>query len=281
MTSTVNSITLSDGQAISALGLGTWHMGESAATRSQEVEALKTGIGLGLTVIDTAEMYASGGAEMVVAQAIAGQRDAVFLVSKVLPQNASYTGTIAACEASLNRLHTDRLDLYLLHWRGSVPLAETVRAFERLRSDGKILRWGVSNFDAGDLDELFAVDRGSNCAGNQVQYALDCRGPEWDLLPWQQRRSMPMMAYCPLGRGRLASHRTLAPLAQKHGVTSAAIAIAFLLSHPGVQPIPKTLHAGRVKELAAARDVRLDTDDLALLDRSFPPPRHKTPLAMT
>jgi len=281
MPGTANTVTLPDGQTVPALGLGTWHMGESTATRKEEVEALKTGIGLGLTVIDTAEMYAGGGAEQVVAEAITGQRSEVFLVSKVLPHNASYTGTIAACEASLKRLHTDRLDLYLLHWRGSVPLAETVRAFERLRGDGKILRWGVSNFDVEDLEELFALDHGSTCAANQVQYALSTRGIEWDLLPWQQRRSMPLMAYCPLGQGELAGHPALAPLARKHGVTAAAIAIAFLLTNPGVQPIPKTSHAGRVKELAAARGVRLDAGDLALLDRSFPPPRRKTPLAMT
>lgn len=275
------AVSLPSGEVIPALGFGTWHMGETAARRGDEVAALKTGIDLGLTVIDTAEMYASGGAETVVAEAIAGQRQKVFLVSKVLPSNASLKGTIAACERSLARLKTDVIDLYLLHWRGGTPLAETVRAFERLKRDGKIRHWGVSNFDVDDLAELSRVENGNRCMANQVQYALDTRGVEFDLLPWQQQRSMPLMAYCPLGGGGLVKHPALAPIARKHGVTAAAVAIAFLLARPGVLAIPKSANAGRVAELARAREVGLDAEDLAALDRAFPPPRLKQPLAMT
>jgi diketogulonate reductase-like aldo/keto reductase len=265
----------------SPLGLGTWHMGESAANRKAEVAALKAGIELGLTVIDTAEMYANGGAEAVVAEAIAGQRDHVFLVSKVLPSNASFKATLSACEASLKRLKTGVIDLYLLHWRGGTPLQETVRAFEQLKADGKIRHWGVSNFDTDDMEELFTAGGGSNCAANQVQYSLTSRGIEWDLLPWQQKRSMPLMAYCPLGGGELANHRALAPLARKHTVAPAAIALAFLLSKPGVLPIPKTSRPGRVGELAQALAITLDAEDHAALDHAFPPPRRKRSLAMT
>jgi len=275
------TVTLPSGEMLPSLGLGTWHMGESSAKRRDEVAALKAGIDLGLTVIDTAEMYASGGAEAVVAEAIAGQRDKVFVVSKVLPGNASFKYTIAACEQSLGRLKTDVIDLYLLHWRGGTPLSETVRAFETLKRDGKIRHWGVSNFDVDDMEELSNVEDGGNCATDQVQYHLRSRGPEYDLLPWQQARSMPLMAYCPLGGGDLVNHRALVPLANKHGVTPAAIAIAFLLSKPGVQAIPKTAKVDRVAELAKSRDVALEVDDFAALDRAFPPPRRKQSLAMT
>ena len=275
------TVTLPSGETLPSLGLGTWHMGESSANRKDEVAALKTGIDLGLTVIDTAEMYADGGAEAVVAEAIAGNRDKVFVVSKVLPSNASFNATLAACERSLKRLKSDVIDLYLLHWRGGTPLAETVRAMERLKRDGKIRHWGVSNFDVDDMEELSGVEDGQNCAVNQVQYNLDCRGTEWDLLPWQQKRSMPLMAYCPLGGGGLARHAALVTLARKHGVTPAAIAIAGLLSRQGVQAIPKSAKAERVSELAKARDIALDAEDVAALDRAFPPPRRKQSLAMT
>lgn len=256
-------------------------MGEKASTRADEVKALQAGLDLGLNLIDTAEMYANGGAETVVAEAIAGRRDGVFLVSKVLPQNASYAKTLAACEASLRRLKTDVIDLYLLHWRGGTPLSETVRAFEQLRSDGKIRHWGVSNFDVSDIQELDAVNSGKDCAANQVMYHLGSRGVEFDLLPLQQRHSMPLMAYCPLGQGELINHPALLPMARKHGVTPATIALAFLLSKPGALPIPKTAQAKRVIEIAKARDITLGADDLAALDHAFPPPRRKQPLAMT
>jgi diketogulonate reductase-like aldo/keto reductase len=275
------TVALPDGEIIPALGLGTWHMGEAASARRGEVEALRCGIDLGLTVIDTAEMYASGGAEAVVAEAIAGQRDKVFLVSKVLPQNASYAGTLKACAASLKRLGTDRLDLYLLHWRGATPLSETLRAFEHLKASGAIRHWGVSNFDVDDMEELAAEAHGGHCAANQVLYHLGERGVEFDLLPLMQRQTMPLMAYCPLGQGDLISHQALAPIAARHGTTPAVIALAFLLAKPGVQAIPKSAKAARVRDIARARDIVLDHEDLAALDRAFPGPRRKQPLAMS
>jgi len=278
MTATVS---LPDGERISALGLGTWRMGERPETRAAEVEALRTGIDLGITVIDTAEMYGGGGAEEVVAEAVQGRRDEAFVVSKVMPQNASRQGTITACEKSLKRLATDRIDLYLLHWRGSHPLAETVEALARLKESGKIRHWGVSNFDVADMEELDAIAGGAACAANQVLYHLGERGIEFDLLPLLQGRSVPVMAYCPLGQGELADHPLLAELGSAHGVGAAAMAIAFLLTKHGVQPIPKTGRAERVRELARAREVNLSAQDLARLDRAFPPPRGKRPLAMT
>ncbi|MGQ0484993.1 MAG: aldo/keto reductase [Hyphomicrobiales bacterium] len=270
-----------DGRVIPALGLGTWRMGENRESRQAEVTALSAGIDLGITVIDTAEMYGEGGAEEVVAAAIAGRRDEVFLVGKVMPQNASLKGTIGSCEKSLKRLKTGRIDLYLLHWRGSHPLADTVAAFERLRADGKIGEWGVSNFDVVDMAELALVENGTACAANQVMYHLDERGVEWQLLPEAQRARMPIMAYCPLGRGSLIGNAVVAGLARKHNVAASAVALAFLLGKPGVQAIPKSAHAGRVREFASAPSVKFDKDDLALLDREFPPPKRKTPLAMT
>jgi len=275
------TVQLPDGRTIPALGLGTWRMGENRGARQAEVEALRAGIDLGITVIDTAEMYGDGGAEEVVAEAIAGKRDGIFLVSKVMPQNASLKGTIAACEKSLKRLRTERIDLYLLHWRGSHPLADTVAAFERLRADGKIGAWGVSNFDVADMAELARLDNGRHCAANQVMYHLGERGVEWQLLPEAQRAHMPVMAYCPLGQGELTRNGVVVWLAKKHAAAASAVALAFLLTKPGVQAIPKSAHAGRVREFAAALDVKFDDDDLAMLDREFPPPTRKTPLAMT
>ena len=275
---TSNTVQLPGGRSIPNLGLGTWHMGERKADRAREVAALKAGIDLGLTVIDTAEMYGDGGAEEVVAEAIAGVRDKVFLVSKVLPHNASRNGTIVACEQSLRRLKTERIDLYLLHWRGSYPLADTVAAFERLKSDGKIGAWGVSNFDVDDMAELARIS--DHCAANQVLYHLGSRGIEWQLLPDSQRAGIPIMAYCPLGQGDLIGHPAIVQLARKHAAASAAVAIAFLLSKPGVLAIPKSSHAERVWEFAAARDVKLDAQDFEFLDREFPPPKRKTALAI-
>ena len=276
-----NSVQLPGGRTLPALGLGTWHMGEKKADRAREVAALKAGIDLGLTVIDSAEMYGNGGAEEVVAEAIAGARDKVYLVSKVLPNNASRKGTIDACEQSLRRLKTDRIDLYLLHWRGSYPLADTVAAFERLKSEGKIVAWGVSNFDVDDMAELKRISNGDRCAANQVLYHLGSRGIEWQLLPDSQRAGMPIMAYCPLGQGELIGHPAIVQLAGKHAVAPAAIAVAFLLAQPGILAIPKSSHAERVRDFAKARDVKLDTADYALLDREFPAPKRKVALAMT
>ena len=271
-----NTVQLPSGRSIPALGLGTWHMGERKADRAREVAALKAGIDLGLTLIDTAEMYGNGGAEEVVAEAIAGVRDEVYLVNKVLPHNASREGTIKACEQSLRRLKTDRIDLYLLHWRGSYPLADTVAAFERLKSDGKIGAWGVSNFDVDDMAELTRVS--DDCAANQVLYHLGSRGIEWQLLPDSQRAGMPLMAYCPLGQGDLIGHPAIVQLARKHAVASAAIAIAFLLSKPGVIAIPKSSDIEHVREIANARDVKLDAEDHKFFDREFPVPKRKMAL---
>jgi diketogulonate reductase-like aldo/keto reductase len=271
-----NIVQLPSARTIPTLGLGTWHMGERKADRAREVAALKAGIDLGLTVIDTAAMYGDGGAEEVVAEAIAGARDKVYLVSKVLPHNASRKGTIEACEQSLQRLKTDRIDLYLLHWRGSYALTDTVAAFESLKSDGKIGDWGVSNFDVDDMAELKHIS--DHCAANQVLYHLGSRGIEWKLLPDSQRAGIPIIAYCPLGQGELIGHPAIEKIANKHTVSPAAIAIAFLLSKPGVLAIPKSSHAERVHEFAKARDVKLDAEDFAYLDREFPAPKRKTAL---
>ncbi|MEQ8479590.1 MAG: aldo/keto reductase [Hoeflea sp.] len=271
---------LPDGTPVPALGLGTWHMGEDSARAGDEIAALRTGIDLGMTLIDTAEMYASGGAEEVTGSAIEGRRDEVFLVSKVLPSNASRKGTIAACEASLKRLGTDHIDLYLLHWPGRHPLEETIAGFEDLQAAGKILRWGVSNFDVDLMRDLTALAGGTSCAANQVLYNLATRGIEYDLKPWMEERSMPVMAYCPLDEGRLLGHPDLGGMAGRLGVTPAQLAIAFLLSREGVIPIPKSSNPERVRENRAAADIKLTGAQLAELDRMFPPPSSAQPLQM-
>ena len=258
------------------LGQGTWHMGEDRAARAQEVAALRLGIDLGMTLIDTAEMYGDGASEEVVADAIAGQRDRVFLVSKVYPHNATRAGVPAACERSLRRLRTDCLDLYLLHWRGSVPVAETIAAFEALRAAGKIRRWGVSNFDAADMAAL-----PPGCAANQVLYNPGARGIEFDLLPWSQAHGVPVMAYSPVGQGgRMLRSPALRVVAERHGATPAQVAIAWTLRQPGVVSIPKAADAGHVRENAAAAGLQLVPADLAEIDAAFPPPRRKQPLEM-
>lgn len=270
---------LAGGGHVPALGLGTWRMGESAAQRAREVEALREGIALGLTLIDTAEMYGDGRAEEVVAEALAGQRDACFVVSKVLPQHAGTAAVVAACERSLARLRTAHLDLYLLHWRGSTPLAETVRAFERLRGDGRILRWGVSNFDVDDIDELLALPGGERCAVNQVLYHLGERGIEWGLVDRCRRHGIAIMAYSPFDEGRLLRQRALTAIATRAGVTAAQVALAWLVER-GVIAIPKAGRVTHVRENAAAAALRLDAATRAELDEAFPPPDHATPLAM-
>ena len=265
--------------AMPRLGQGTWRMGEGAAPRAQEADALRLGIDLGMTLIDTAEMYGEGAAEEVVADAIHGQRDRVFLVSKVYPHNASRTGVPAACERSLRRLRTDCLDLYLLHWRGQHPLAETVAAFEALRQAGKIRAWGVSNFDTADMEGLPPSPAG--CAANQVLYNLDARGIEFDLLPWCGSHGVPVMAYSPVGQGgRMLHNKALGAVAARHGVTPAQAAIAWTLRQPGVVSIPKASDADHVRENAAAANLRLMPEDLAELDAAFPPPRRKQSLEM-
>lgn len=272
--------TLPSGASVPVLGQGTWKMGERRDRFAQEVAALRLGIELGMTLIDTAEMYASGGAEEVVRQAIAGRRDEVFVVSKVLPSNASRAATIHACEASLKRLGTDRIDLYLLHWRGGVPLGETVDAFETLKASGKIGDWGVSNFDIADMEELIALPKGGAVAANQVLYNLASRGIDFDLAPWQHSRGIPVMAYSPVGEGYLAREGRLQIVAERHGATPAQVALAWTLRGEGVIAIPKASQEKHVRDNRAAADIRLTAQDLAELDAAFPPPRRKQPLAM-
>lgn len=263
-----------------ALGLGTWMMGDHRRERSREVAAIKLGLDLGIDLIDTAEMYGDGGAEEVVAEAIAGRRDGIFLVSKVLPSNASRRGTVAACKRSLKRLQADNLDLYLLHWRGDVPLAETVDAFESLRRDGLIREWGVSNFDRADMEELFALPDGARCAANQVMYHLGCRGVEWDLLPFCRKHRVAVMAYSPVGRGRLLRDRHLNAIAAEVGVSAAQVALAWLLGQPGINVIPKASSEAHVRDNRSAADLQLPASVLKELERAFPPPAGPTSLAM-
>ena len=276
----IPTISLKHGPAVPALGQGSWNMGEKASETKAEIESLRAGLDLGMTLIDTAEMYADGGSERIVGQAIEGRRDEVFLVSKVYPHNASSEGTIAACERSLQRLGTDRLDLYLLHWRGSYPLAETVAAFEKLKADGKIGAWGVSNFDVDDMEELLGVPSGENVATNQVLYNLSRRGIEFDLLPFCQKHGIPVMAYSPIEQGRLLRHPAVVRIAKTYQATPAQVALAFVLERDGIIAIPKTSQAARVKENRAAVSLDIADEDWAELDAAFPPPSRKTPLEM-
>lgn len=278
--SPIPTTTLPSGEAVPVLGQGTWMMGEAGRRRAEEVAALRLGIDLGMTLIDTAEMYADGGAEEVVGEAIAGRRDGLFLVSKVLPQNASRRGTIAACERSLRRLGTDRIDLYLLHWRGGVPLAETVEAFRTLVRDGKIRHWGVSNLDLADMEELSGVPGGDGVQTDQLLYNLTRRGIEHDLLPWCRQRGIPVMAYSPIEQGRLLGHAGLRRIAERHGATPAQVALAWLLRRDGVIAIPKATAADHVRENRAAVGLPLGEDDLSELDRLFPAPSRPRPLEM-
>ncbi|MFO1047643.1 MAG: aldo/keto reductase [Geminicoccaceae bacterium] len=276
----MRTLRLPGGEAVPALGQGTWGMGEDPADRGAEVAALRRGLELGLSLIDTAEMYAEGGAERVIAEAIGGRRDEVFLVSKVYPHNASAQGTVAACERSLKRLATDRIDLYLLHWRGAHPLAETVAAFEGLQRAGKIRHWGVSNLDAADMAELAELPGGGACATDQVLYNPGRRGPEWDLLPWCRERGIPVMAYSPLEQGRLAGNATLGALARARGCGPLQVALAWVLAQPGVLAIPKAARAAHVEANVAVLGFELSPDELAAIDRAFPPPEGPRPLAM-
>ena len=263
-----------------ALGLGTWMMGEHRRDRKKEVAAIALGLDLGMTLIDTAEMYADGGAEEVVGEAIAGRREQAFVVSKLYPHHASRRGVIAACKRSLKRLGTDRLDLYLLHWRGDIPLAETIDGFESLRRDGCIREWGVSNFDCADMEELLALPDGARCAANQVMYHLGCRGVEWDLLPFCREHQVAVMAYSPLGRGRLLRDRRLQVLAGELGASPAQIVLAWLLEQPGVCAIPKAASEAHVRDNRAAAGLRLPASVLKQLDNAFPSPSGPTSLAI-
>jgi diketogulonate reductase-like aldo/keto reductase len=278
----MKTVSFADGAKVPALGQGTWRMGESKSAHKDEVEAVRLGIELGMTLIDTAEMYGDGGAEEVVGEAIAGQRERVFVVTKVYPYNTSRTKMPEACERSLKRLRIDVIDLYLVHWRQkSPPLAETVDAFEKLGSAGKIKRWGVSNFDAGDMKELFAIAKGPNCAADQVLYNLEHRGVEVDLMPWCRKNNVPIMAYSPLGHGRgFVTDPTLQKVAQRHGATAAQIALVWLLRQPNTIVIPKASSLTHVRENARSIDIELNKVDLEEIEHRFPPPRSKQPLAI-
>ncbi len=278
----MRTVALSDGDHVPALGQGTWGMGESKSVRAREVAALRLGIELGITLIDTAEMYGDGGSEKVVADAIEGQRDRVFIVTKVYPHNASRTQLPKVCERSLKRLRVETIDLYLLHWREKTPrIEETVETFEELRSSGKIKRWGVSNFDVDDMEELWSIESGANCTTNQVLYNLENREIEFDLLPWDQKKKLPIMAYSPVGHGRgLLENATLKKIAKRHNASSAQIALAWVLRQSQVIAIPKSSNEKHVRDNARSIDIKLTEEDFAALDREFPPPTSRKSLPM-
>ena len=274
---------LPDATAMPRFGIGTWRMGEHSSPAQAEIAVIKEAIERGVTLIDTAEMYGDGGAEEVIGRVIADMprtRESLYVVSKVYPHNASHKGTIAACERSLKRLGTDYLDCYLLHWPGEHPIAETVEAFETLKSQGKIRGWGVSNFDVEDMQELVSVANGKNVATNQVLYNLSRRGVEFSLLPWQRERGISTMAYSPIEQAQLLASAELKAIASDIGATPAQLALAWLLTQPDVIVIPKTTHIARLEENLGALDVKLDAATLASLDAAFLPPRKRTPLAM-
>lgn len=273
-------VTLPSGERVPALGLGTWRMGEDAALRAEESATIRASLDLGMSLIDTAEMYGEGLAESLIGEAIAGRRDQAFLVSKVYPHNASRKGAIAACERSLERLRTDRIDLYLLHWRGNIAFAETMEAFEALQRAGKIRHYGVSNLDLDDMQELSDVPGGAKVAANQLLYNLTRRGIEFDLLPWLRERHIPVMAYSPIEQARLLRNRKLEQFARQAGMTPAQAALAWLLAQPDVIVIPKTSNRERLRENFAALEHSLGVEQLAELDRLFPPPKRAQPLEM-
>jgi diketogulonate reductase-like aldo/keto reductase len=282
----IRTTKLPESEAVPVLGQGTWYMGEGRQPRGEEIAALSLGIDLGMFLIDTAEMYGNGAAEQLVGEAIAGRREEVFLVTKVLPSHATALGTVAACDRSLERLRTDQIDLYLLHWRGSIPLSETLEGFETLIRAGKIRYWGVSNFDVPDMEELWTtrggrlVKSGREVATDQVLYNLMRRGIEWDLMPWCRERGIPIMAYSPIEQGRLLDHPVVRTVAARHGATPAQVALAWGLRHPDVIAIPKAGDPPHVQENRAALDLRLTEPDLEMLDGAFPPPTGKRTLEM-
>jgi diketogulonate reductase-like aldo/keto reductase len=272
------TVPLPSGETIPVLGQGTWELGDDPAKRKDEIASLRLGVDLGMTLIDTAEMYGSGASEELVGEAIANCRDDVFLVSKVLPSNASRKGTIAACERSLQRLGTDRLDLYLLHWIGSVPVQETLEAFQELTTAGKIRYWGVSNFDLADMKELATLTGGEAVATNQVLYNPMRRGIEWDLLPWSRERSIPIMAYSPFDQARLLNEPAMKSVADRHAATPAQVALAWILREGGINVIPRTSSPDHVRENRAALDLELTPEDWTEIDRAFLPPSGRQPL---
>lgn len=273
-------VRLRSGESVPVLGLGTWGMGEARSHAAEEIAAQRLGLDLGMSLIDTAEMYGDGGAETLVGQAITGRRDEVFLVSKVYPHNATLKGTLAACDRSLKRLGTDRIDLYLLHWRGDVPPAETLEAFATLRRAGKIRFCGVSNFDRADMEELWSAPEGETVATNQVLYNLMRRGIEWDLLPWCRQHDVTVMAYSPIEQGRLLANKALSRLAARRGVAPAQLALAWLLHQDSVIAIPKAARPEHLRENLTAPDLRLTPEETAELDHAFPPPSGPKPLEM-
>ena len=279
-------VSLPNGEDVPALGLGTWRYGESASSADAEVAALRLALEIGYRVFDSAEMYGAGGAETVLGRALAPAlrgglaRDRLFVVSKVLPENASTAGVLAACERSLRRLQLERIDLYLLHWRGGVPLKDTVEGFEILQRRGWIRHWGVSNFDLDDMRELHACPGGAACSTNQVWYSLGERGPEFELLPWQRLHQIPLMAYSPIDQGELVDHPALHSVAQRHAATPAQVALAWVLAQPGVMAIPKAVHGVHLRHNCQAASLQLAAADHAELDRAFAPPSRKRPLAM-
>lgn len=276
----MKTVRLPSGEMVPALGQGTWHVGDSRATRAEEIATLREGLDLGLRLIDTAEMYGEGAAEELVGEALAGRRAEAFVVSKVYPHNASRLGLVAACERSLKRLGTDRIDLYLLHWRGNVPFADTIAGFEALQAAGKIRYFGISNLDIDDMREWWSIPAGRALATNQILYNLARRGPEWDLLPWLAERKIPLMAYSPIEQAQLLRHAGLIGFAHDHGMTPAQAALAWLLANDGVIAIPKTGNRTRLRENAGALDHTLDAQQMAELDRLFAPPRRAAPLEM-
>ena len=276
----MKAISLPSGEKVRAFGLGTWNIGDSPATRAEEIATIRLGLDLGVTLIDTAEMYGEGRSEELVGEAIAGRRDETFLVTKVYPHNASKKGIPLACERSLKRLKTDRIDLYLLHWRGSVPFAETIAAFEALKKAGKVRHYGVSNLDLADMKEWWKVPGGQACAANQLLFNLTRRGIEYDLLPWLRERKVPMMAYSPIEQAKLLRDRKLAEFAKRHGMAPSQAALAWLLAKDSVIVIPKTGRRERLKENLGALDVKLAPAQLQELDGIFPPPAGPQALEM-
>ena len=271
-------VTFADGTTVPALGQGAWEIGDDPARRDAEQQALARGIDLGMTLIDTAELYGDGRSERLVGEVVAGRREEVFIVSKVRPENASEMKMMLSCERSLERLKVDRLDLYLLHWEGHVPLEETVEAFRELVDEGMIARWGVSNLDLDAMERLMRIEGGEDCAANQLLYNLGSRGVEFDLLPWMQARDMPMMAYSPLGRGGLLEHPLILDIANRHSAEPAQVVLAAVLRHDGVIAIPKASSVEHVEANADALDIQFDLEDLERLDAAFPPPKHAVPL---
>ena len=276
----MKTVVLPGGREVPALGQGTWNMGDNTRRRSQEIKALQRGIDLGMTLIDTAEMYGEGAAEELIGEAIRGRRSEVFLVSKVYPHNATRRGAVSACERSLGRLGVERIDLYLLHWRGSVKLSETLEAFAELKRGGKIAAFGVSNFDTSDMEEAWGLVQGKEIAVNQILYNLTRRGVEFELLPWLEKHRVPVMAYSPVEQGRLVKHPKLAAIAKERNATAAQIALAWLLARPGVIAIPKAADLGHVEENRAAADLELSAAEMTALDGVFPRPKSRKALEM-